>query len=161
MTSTVGKEPPIVNVIGVDRGAIKIYVHVNIYTVKYQIFMSRNMSTNMDINSLKDENDKNKLRVYCMFCPSTILNAGAARFVNVEFKLPYVRRKRVGEADQQESITDYLLVEDMYAFENIGLSVTVDNIKYLVCADCEKGPIGWHDVATKKSYIALSRVKHE
>ncbi|XP_053975656.1 guanine nucleotide exchange factor MSS4 homolog [Hylaeus anthracinus] len=119
------------------------------------------MSTDTDISSLKDENDKNKLRVYCTFCPSKILNAGAGRLVNVEFKLPYVQRKGEGEADQQESITDYWLVEDMYTFENIGLSLTVDNIKYLACADCERGPVGWHDLSTKKSYIALSRVKHE
>lgn len=49
----------------------------------------------------------------------------------------------------------------MYTFENIGVSHTVGNVKYLACADCERGPVGWHDLSTKKSYIALCRVKHE
>ncbi|XP_003692185.1 guanine nucleotide exchange factor MSS4 homolog [Apis florea] len=119
------------------------------------------MSANKDINILKDQDEKNKLKVYCSFCPSKMLNAGVARLVNIEFNLPYIHRKGEGEADQQELITNYWLVEDMYTFENIGVSHTVDNVKYLACADCERGPVGWHDVSTKKSYIALSRVKHE
>ncbi|XP_012146816.1 RAB interacting factor STRAT isoform X2 [Megachile rotundata] len=110
------------------------------------------MSTNNDINSLKDENEKNKLKVHCTFCPSEMLNIGAARLVNIQGE---------DEGDQQESITDYWLVDDIYTFENIGVSHTVDNVKYLACADCERGPVGWHDLSTKKSYIALSRVKHE
>ena len=37
----------------------------------------------------------------------------------------------------------------------------VDNIKYLICADCEIGPIGWHCVQDKTAYyIAVDRVKH-
>ena len=30
--------------------------------------------------------------------------------------------------------------------------------KYLSCADCDLGPIGYHDLNTKFSYVALSRV---
>ncbi|XP_076651463.1 RAB interacting factor STRAT [Halictus rubicundus] len=119
------------------------------------------MSTGTDQSSLVDKDERNKTKVYCTFCPSKMLNAGAARLVNIEFNLPYVQRKGEGEADQQELVTDHWLVEDMYTFENIGVSHTVDNVKYLACADCERGPVGWHDLATKKSYISLSRVKHE
>ncbi|XP_031842593.1 RAB interacting factor STRAT [Nomia melanderi] len=119
------------------------------------------MSTETDKNSLVDQEQKNKLRVYCTYCPSKMLNAGAARLVNIEFNLPYVHRMGEGEANQQELLTDYWLVECVYTFENIGVSHVIDNVKYLACADCERGPVGWHDLATKKSYIALSRVKHE
>ncbi|KZC10503.1 PREDICTED: guanine nucleotide exchange factor MSS4 homolog [Dufourea novaeangliae] len=119
------------------------------------------MSTETDKNSLADQDKKNNSKVYCTFCPSKMLNAGAARLVNIEFNLPYVQRKRDDEVDQKELLTDFWLVEDMYTFENIGVSQTVDNVKYLACADCERGPVGWHDLTTKKSYIALSRVKHE
>lgn len=48
----------------------------------------------------------------------------------------------------------------MFTFQNVGFSHTVGNNKYLACADCEAGPIGYHDVANKKSYVALSRVQH-
>ncbi|KOX69892.1 Guanine nucleotide exchange factor MSS4 [Melipona quadrifasciata] len=87
------------------------------------------MTTNENISTLKDQDERNKLKVYCTFCPSKMLNAGVARLVNIEFNLPYIQRKGEGEADQQELITDYWLVEDMYTFENIGVSHTVDNVK--------------------------------
>ncbi|NXB17008.1 MSS4 factor, partial [Rhagologus leucostigma] len=36
------------------------------------------------------------------------------------------------------------------------------NVKFLVCADCEAGPIGWHCLDDKDSfYVALERVAHE
>ncbi|XP_033324633.1 RAB interacting factor STRAT [Megalopta genalis] len=121
------------------------------------------MSTETDQGTLVDKDERNKTKVHCTFCPSKMLNPGAARLVKIEFNLPYVQRmeEREGEADQKELITDHWLVEDMYTFENIGVSYTVDNVKYLACADCDMGPVGWHDLATKKSYISLSRVKHE
>lgn len=119
------------------------------------------MSLNNDACWLMDENDNNKVKVYCTFCPSQMLNIGAARLVNIQFNLPHIHCKGEDEGDQQESIKDYWMVDDIYMFENIGVSHTVDNIKYLACADCERGPVGWHDLSTKKSYIALSRVMHE
>lgn len=120
------------------------------------------MSTEeVNVSQAKVEDGKNKERVYCTFCPSKMLNAGAGRLVNVEFNLPYIHHKGEGEAEQQELITDYWLVEDIYMFENIGVSHTVDNVQYLACADCERGPVGWLDLSTRKSYVALSRVKHD
>lgn len=59
-----------------------------------------------------------------------------------------------------EPLKEYWTVADMFSFENVGFSHTRDSIKYLVCADCELGPIGYHEITTKKSYIALERVKH-
>lgn len=120
------------------------------------------MSSNEDGTNTKTDTDgKNKAKVFCTYCPSKMLNAGAATFVTMEFALPHIHRKGEGEDNQQETITDYWLVDDMYTFENIGVSHTVGNVKYLACADCERGPVGWHDLATRKSYIALPRVKHE
>lgn len=49
----------------------------------------------------------------------------------------------------------------MFTFENIGFSHTVDNYKYLICADCEMGPVGYHNITTKKCYVALERVKYD
>ena len=61
----------------------------------------------------------------------------------------------------QNSLFQFYLVEDMFDFDNLGFSKTVGDIKYLICADCEIGPIGWHSIETRKSYVAVSRVKHE
>ena len=56
----------------------------------------------------------------------------------------------------------FWLVGDMFTFENVGFSKTVNTTKYLVCADCEIGPIGFLDIQEKnKHYVALGRVKHQ
>jgi guanine nucleotide exchange factor len=39
----------------------------------------------------------------------------------------------------------YWAVPSALTFENIGFSRNVGTIKYLVCADCDCGPLGWHD----------------
>jgi guanine nucleotide exchange factor len=46
-------------------------------------------------------------------------------------------------------------------FENIGFSNTVDGIAYLSCADCDLGPLGYHDRAKLPQlyHIAIDRVK--
>lgn len=64
------------------------------------------------------------------------------------------------ENPETEELSLFWLVAEMLTFENVGFSNTVGNNKYLTCADCEAGPIGYHDIPSKKSYVALSRVKH-
>lgn len=65
------------------------------------------------------------------------------------------------ESVECELLSDYWMVPDMYMFDNIGFSKPIESgIKYLICADCEIGPIGWYDDNNKQSYVALSRVKH-
>lgn len=48
----------------------------------------------------------------------------------------------------------------MFTFQNVGFTNSVGNNKFLTCADCEAGPIGYYDIDSKKSYIALCRVQH-
>lgn len=38
---------------------------------------------------------------------------------------------------------------------------TSNELKYLMCADCDLGPIGCQDLQTKKSYVATNRVKYD
>ena len=61
-----------------------------------------------------------------------------------------------------EMLTYFWLVKDMFTFENVGFSNTIGTTKFLTCADCEIGPIGWQDINNKNAiYVALDRVKHE
>ena len=46
-------------------------------------------------------------------------------------------------------------VEDMFDFDNVGFTNTVGTTKYLSCADCDVGPIGYHDLTTKMRYQTL------
>jgi guanine nucleotide exchange factor len=70
--------------------------------------------------------------------------------------------KKKGQDDGQDTelVKHFWMVPDMFQFENVGFSNTVGNVKFLTCADCEIGPIGWHDLESKSSYVALTRVKY-
>lgn len=72
-----------------------------------------------------------------------------------------VKAKQQGDEISVDKICDYWRVDNIFTFENIGFSNTVDNVKYLTCADCEIGPIGWHNISNEKSYVALARVLHK
>lgn len=61
-----------------------------------------------------------------------------------------------------ETLSDFWQINGMYTFENVGFSNTVGHCKYLICADCEVGPIGYQDLNEPNfMYVALERVKHE
>uniref|UniRef100_A0A8D8I8I7 Guanine nucleotide exchange factor MSS4 homolog n=1 Tax=Culex pipiens TaxID=7175 RepID=A0A8D8I8I7_CULPI len=112
------------------------------------------------------EQEKNKTNVRCTHCDSLMLKPGCADYVEVEYDLPEPRQKKrqpdaAGEPElARQKLTRFWVVADMFTFENIAFSHTVANTKYLICADCEIGPVGYHDLATKRCYIALQRVKH-
>jgi hypothetical protein len=73
-----------------------------------------------------------------------------------------MKKKKEGIDTTGETLTEFWKVGDMFTCENVGFSNTVNDIKYLVCADCEVGPIGWHDINDKTAYyIALDRVQHK
>lgn len=113
-----------------------------------------------DLESLI-ENGKNKKSAYCAHCPSKILSAGIGQYEQIKFPLPYIRKRAEKEdGSEEEELSDYWVINDMYQFENIGYSNTVNGKKYLTCADCELGPLGWFDQETKVSYLAVYRVKY-
>ncbi|KAF4521590.1 hypothetical protein B566_EDAN001310 [Ephemera danica] len=80
-----------------------------------------------------------------------------------EFDLPSMRKKQDAAAATDvdlETVKHFWLVPNMFTFENIGFTHTVGDIKYLACADCDVGPIGWSDTKSQQSYIALNRVRY-
>ncbi|XP_077983015.1 guanine nucleotide exchange factor MSS4-like [Glandiceps talaboti] len=110
---------------------------------------------------LKDADGKNTKFVVCQRCQSKVLKPGSAVFAQKELYLPHMKKKSESDQSSGETLNDFWLVDDMYTFENVGFTNTVDGIKYLTCADCEVGPIGWHDLRNKTQfYVALDRVHH-
>lgn len=117
-------------------------------------------------SSLVSEEGKNMKSVVCQRCGSKVLCAGTAVLTEKELFLPSMRKKNnINQADgtlDGDTLTAHWLVDDMYTFENVGFTKDVGKVKYLICADCEIGPIGWHSLDDKKSfYVALDRVNHE
>ena len=74
--------------------------------------------------------------------------------------LPFMHKKSENQAPTDgETVTDFWVVDDMFTFDNVGFSNTVGTTKFLICADCEIGPVGYHDITNQKAfYIALDRV---
>ena len=102
------------------------------------------------------EGDENKL-ITCPRCPSKICLPGAATFVIIDKKMG---KFKVG-GPEEEVIKNFWRLGSLMSFENIGVSHIKDNTKFLSCADCEVGPIGWHDINDKtKFYIAAERVRY-
>lgn len=87
-------------------------------------------------------------------------------FALCQFPLPVIMSKSElaeqgdgGDEFPHECVSDFWTVEKMYDFENVGFSMAFGNIKYLICADCEIGPIGYHDVGVvDRFHIATCRI---
>ncbi|XP_061731470.1 guanine nucleotide exchange factor MSS4 [Nerophis ophidion] len=119
----------------------------------------------MERADLVSEDGKNSKSVLCQRCGSKVLCPGTAVFAEKELILPSMRKKSsLGPTDDSvdgDTLTAHWLVGEMFDFENVGFTNDVGRIKYLICADCEIGPIGWHCLDDKRSYyVAIERVSH-
>ena len=117
----------------------------------------------VEISGLLADDTKNNKQLICPYCPSKILPPKMGSYEDSKvYELQIVKKNEEGVVHiAKEKLAQFYRVEDMFDFDNVGFSKTVDNMKYLICADCEAGPIGYHDLNTKKCYVALSRIKHQ
>lgn len=114
------------------------------------------------LSSIVTKENRNALRVYCPHCGSLIISPFIATYVpSKPYALPLCRQKKDGLAVEKEHVDAWWCVEKMLDFENIGFTHAVEGVKYLVCADCEIGPVGYLSLESQFHYIALSRVSHE
>ena len=125
--------------------------------------------TTTDVSELVDSGtNKNKKKVVCARCDSVILliNTATHRKYDPAVELPLVRQSKselvqASGQFQSEKLDNFWLVHDMYAFENVGFTNTVDQKKYLICADCEVGPIGFQSMDVANEFlVSFNRVKH-
>jgi hypothetical protein len=127
---------------------------------------------NSDRDKLIDSSsNRNKNKIRCLRCNSYILQPNSCVFHKQEsaIEIPSMRKKKdlaqASVADREidlEKTVDFWLVDNMMTFENIGFTNTVENKKYLICADCEIGPIGLQNLDKPNEYlVCLDRVKYE
>ncbi|CAF1171048.1 unnamed protein product [Adineta ricciae] len=125
--------------------------------------------------------DRNTQTIVCSFCDDIILRPQTATLTKNPTLLPQmsVDKKSSTDADTNrlsingsdhpcDSLELFWLVSDMFTFENVGFSNTVNNqTKYLVCANCERGPIGFSPInpstrqLEKEFYVATDRIKYK
>jgi hypothetical protein len=101
---------------------------------------------------------KNPGKLCCPKCSCVIFKPETAFLSETNQSLVSIQNSSQGEI---EVIDSFWTVKDMMAFENIGFSREAsDGRKYLICADCELGPLGFADIKESLFYIATSRVKN-
>jgi len=62
---------------------------------------------------------------------------------------------------QNDKLSSFWLISEMLTFENIGFTNSVNNVKYLICADCEIGPIGLQNLDKPNEFlVSFERVKY-
>jgi hypothetical protein len=111
--------------------------------------------------SLANHKTNNNLR--CIRCPSLILRptTKSSTVLIDNVKLPQLKKH-----DMLDS-ANFIRIYDMMLFENIGVSRPSDNeflTKYLLCADCEVGPIGFEgkdENGVVCFNVAADRVRYE
>ncbi|EMD36520.1 hypothetical protein CERSUDRAFT_115567 [Gelatoporia subvermispora B] len=126
------------------------------------------------VHDLAADLDGSRTNKYDLLCPrqgcgSVILKSGVATVVERE-------SVRLEPEDQPSSILEALpapstlmpwwrVTPDAMAFENIGFSRPVQSqiqsdkrIKLLLCAECDLGPLGWHEEGGNEFWLACSRV---
>jgi hypothetical protein len=135
--------------------------------------------TNIE-NLIDSDTKKNSKKIRCLRCDSFILQENSGLFKSVEepVLLPSMRSKRdlsnANDAKEKSSASEggdsqiqndklkrFWCVNDMLTFENVGFTNSVNNIKYLICADCEIGPIGLQYLDNPNEFlVSIDRVKH-
>ncbi|KAK9764805.1 hypothetical protein K7432_007402 [Basidiobolus ranarum] len=123
------------------------------------------------LSSIVTEEGCNAYDLYCPLedCRCLILRKGVGKLVDAESELPELpdlprllnstqERKEVSSEFQNK----YWSLSDMMSFENVGFSRTLSNtgVKYLICADCDVGPLGYHkSLQQPKDFrLAIERV---
>lgn len=111
----------------------------------------------VDWESVQCGMGEKNLQMHCPRCPSKIALAGVSTLVSNNMSMA----KYKIDAPDEEVVTTFWLLTDLMAFENIGVSKLVGSIKFLSCADCDVGPLGWHDLNDRtKFYVAAERVRY-
>ncbi|BHF75541.1 hypothetical protein SprV_0501863700 [Sparganum proliferum] len=107
----------------------------------------------------------NSENICCPRCFCIVFRKNTAFLTDKEFMLPVIARKSdlttQSEEFPRELTSQFWTVNVMTDFENVGFCNAVGTIKYLVCADCEIGPIGYHDTSVTQPpefHIACCRV---
>jgi hypothetical protein len=104
---------------------------------------------------------RNETSIICPKCPCLILKPNQAYVTRNEsgIKLTSILAEDSGK---QCEIDEFWTINHHLTFENIGVSNAVNNIAYLICANCELGPLGYRDMNDKdKFYLDVKRVKYK
>ena len=107
------------------------------------------------------ETRKNLNELKCLKCESLILQAMKCELLENETceEMPSIFKNKDPEVTNNNRW--FWLATDIFTFENIGLTNAADNKKYLICADCELGPLGFQLLDKPNEFLlSADRVKY-
>mmetsp|Transcript_9846 Transcript_9846/g.14418 ORF Transcript_9846/g.14418 Transcript_9846/m.14418 type:complete len:165 (+) Transcript_9846:96-590(+) len=118
---------------------------------------------------------KNKKPLLCKHCGSQFISSDKCERVEHERSQKHFQQLANGgqqEGDKKETISSsFWMVPDVWDFDNIGQTRAVPSVSfdggntaekvYLVCADCDKGPVGIRWAANEPYYVAHSAIAYE
>ncbi|KAK9239215.1 Mss4-like protein [Lipomyces kononenkoae] len=100
------------------------------------------------------EGDRNIHKLYCPYnnCSSIILSPGMG-ILRKRAQIPksfsdagHEKGQASSEATNAEDDELFWILGDPFDFDNLGFSKSSSaGVKYLACADCDRGPLGYHD----------------
>ncbi|GMR47966.1 hypothetical protein PMAYCL1PPCAC_18161, partial [Pristionchus mayeri] len=110
-------------------------------------------------NVCPSSDERNNEMIICCNCNSIILRVGDGVWMEGnEKEIPLARQAKGTDVTHTETLQGWWTVKDMFTFENVGFTNSVDGIRYLTCADCDYGPIG-RVTEENLHIVAPSRVK--
>lgn len=96
------------------------------------------------------ESETNLTNIRCSVCNCLILRPQLGSRRIVEVTLP---------GDVQS--TEFWKIDDVYSFDNIAVSHPFEDKKLLTCAECERGVLGFIELPSNISYLAVDRVSYD
>ena len=70
------------------------------------------------------------------------------------------KKEGISGVTDGDTLRHFFILTDMMHFENVGFTLPVEMLKYLICADCEIGPVGVHNTSVPKEFlVAVGRVQ--
>lgn len=103
--------------------------------------------------------ETNESTYICKICQTVvILKNMTTEYLDEERDLPLPRQKKGIDHTQTEPIRGFFGVKDMFAFENVGFTRSSEGKRYLVCGECEQGPVGFVDPVTEMNYVSPERL---
>uniref|UniRef100_A0A1I7TE38 Guanine nucleotide exchange factor MSS4 homolog n=1 Tax=Caenorhabditis tropicalis TaxID=1561998 RepID=A0A1I7TE38_9PELO len=101
----------------------------------------------------------NEETLVCKICQTVvILKNMTTEWLNEERELPLPRQKKGIDHTQTEPVRGYFGVKDIFAFENVGFTRSSEGKRFLVCGECEQGPVGYVDPETEMNYVTPERL---
>ncbi|KAK9466547.1 Mss4-like protein [Lipomyces arxii] len=123
------------------------------------------------VSTLLREGGKNSYRLYCSYdnCESLVVSPNVAILQRRPvISSQHLQEKLLDSSNGQLELDWSWVLYDPFEFDNIGFSKSSNSgIKYLACADCDRGPLGYHDEnyrdadGRKEYLLTASMVKYQ